>query len=69
MEPSGWLQNVPDRTIYQITVTVTYDVPFLRHVSLIKRDVRMFSKFVNFVHFYLKIATHIDWTYAIHLSL
>ena len=42
---------------------MTYDVPFLRHVTLNKTyEFCMFSKFVNFIPIDLKIATHIDWT-------
>ena len=46
---------------------MTYDVPFLRHVTSYKRcDFCMFSKFVNFIPMCdLKIGTRIDWTYYV----
>ena len=48
---------------------MTYDVLFLRHVTLNKTyDFCMFSKFVNFVPIDLKIGIHIDWTYDMYLA-
>ena len=42
---------------------MTYDLPFLRHVTSNKTyDLCMFSKFINFVSIDPKISTHIDWT-------
>ena len=48
-------------TSYGVRAPMTYDVPFLRHVTSNKAyDFCVFSKFVNFVPIDLKIGTHID---------
>ena len=50
-------------SIRRVTAAMTYDVPFLRHVTSNKTyDFCIFSKFVNVVSIDLKIGTHIDWT-------
>ena len=44
---------------------MTYDVPFLRHVTSNKTyDFCMFSKFINFV----PIDWYIHWTYTMYLA-
>ena len=48
------------------TPTLTYDIPFLRHVTSNKTyDFCMFSKFVNFAQLISK-SVHIDWTYIMY---
>ena len=61
-ETSGWFQNVPCQNTYQkCRVPMTYDVPFLRHVTSNKiYNCCIFSNFVNSEPIDLKIGTHID---------
>ena len=48
---------------------MTYDVPFLRHVTSNKTyDFCIFSKFGNVVPIDLKIGTHIDWSYTMYIA-
>ena len=64
VETSGWFQNVPCQNTYQkCRVPMTYDVPFLRHVTSNKiYNCCIFSNFVNSEPIDLKIGTHIDFT-------
>ena len=55
-------------SIRSVTAAMTYDVPFLRHVTSNETyDFCIFSKFVNVVPIDLKIGTHIDWTYNMYM--
>ena len=66
-ETSGRLQNVAGENTFQnYTAAMTYDEPYLKRQR--KHDFCMFSKFVNFLPIDLKIGTHIDRTYAMHLT-
>ena len=46
---------------------MTYDVPFLRHVTS-NKTYDCLHVFVNFVPIALKIGKHIDWTHSMYLE-
>ena len=55
--------------IRSVTAAMTYDVPFLRHVTSDETyNFCIFSKFGNAIQIYLKIGTHIDCTYNMYLA-
>ena len=70
VETSAWFNNVPctNSQIPIRSVPMTYDVPFLHHVTSNKTyNCCIFSNFVNSEPIDLKIGTHIDLTCTIYI--